>query len=197
MVPTVGWSDFARTHSAAGTGNSYTTLNEEQVVALVRANWDARKPGNGEVGLDRKVLVPVPAFGFFCPPRAKLVPGLPVRAEVFKRQEGEEPYVQTYVTPEDAAKFGALLETPAKVVEIVCYSAEALLENGGTRNTDCDWEIVTILCSLKNREPMTPLTMARNFLEKTGGTKSTYTAREFANAIWYWSQQGVRVKRPS
>lgn len=192
-APTIGWSEFARKNSAAGTGNSYSSLTEEQIVMLVKANWGERTPGAGEDNLNRKVLVPVPSFGFLCPPRAKLVPGLPIKAEVFVRQEGEDPYVQTYVTTEDAIKFGALIETPAKVVEIVCYSAEALLENGGTRSTHCDWEIITLLCGLR-REPMTPLTMARNFLEKTGGTKGIYTAREFANAIWYWSQQGVRVK---
>jgi len=193
MTLSIGWSEFARNNSTYGTGNSYSSLSEEQVVALVVANWNNRTLGTGESSLDRKVLVPVPSFGFFCPPRAKLVAGLPVKAEVFTRQEGEDPYVQTYVTTEDAAKFNALIETTAKVVEIVCYSAEALLENGGTRTTQCDWEIVTILCGLQ-REPMTPLCMSRNFLEKTGGTKGIYTAQEFAEAIWYWSQQGIRVK---
>ena len=40
---------------------------------------------------------------------------------------------------------------------------------------------------------MPPVTMARNMLEKEGGTKSVYTAEEFAEAIYYWSQR-IRIK---
>jgi hypothetical protein len=36
---------------------------------------------------------------------------------------------------------------------------------------------------------MNPLTMARNFLEKPGGTFCEYTAREFAEAVYYWSRR--------
>ena len=32
-----------------------------------------------------------------------------------------------------------------------------------------------------------PLTMARNMLEKPGGTYCAYSARDFAEAVWYWS----------
>jgi len=55
------------------------------------------------------------------------------------------------------------------------YHKDALLENGGERTTNCDWEVVAILASAIPNEPM-PLTMARNFLQKPGGTKSVYTA---------------------
>lgn len=192
-MPTIGWSEFARQHSCWQEGNSYTTLSESQVIALVQENWDKREPGDGETGIDRKVLVPVPLDEFFCAPRMPLVPGLPIKAEVFQRQEGEDLYVQIFVTWEDAIRFGFKPERAA-ACKIVCYSAEALLENGGERSTDCEWEIVTILATNGQKEPMTPLTMARNFLEKPGGTKGVYTAEEFAEAIWFWSNQGIRVK---
>lgn len=196
MKPTLGWSDFASKHSRPGTGNSYTVLDDEVVLSLVLENWDKAVPGTGETTIDRKILVPVPAAGFFCPPQAKLVMGMPVNAEIVQRQEGEDPYVQTYVTRPVAEAFGALIDVPAKSVDIVCYSAEALEENNGHRSTDCDWEIVTILCREgSEREPMLPLAMARNMLEKTGGTMGNYTAREFAEAIWHHAtQKGLRVK---
>lgn len=191
--PTIGWSDFALKHSAQGTGNSYTKLTPQQVIALCEQYWYMREPGGGETGLDRKILVSVAPQGFFLPPKVELVEGLPVRAEVVKRQAHEDPYIETFVTPEDAAKFG-FVETPAVNVKIVLYSAEALTENNETRSTDCDWEIVCILCDSGEQEPMAPLTMARNMLEKEGGTLSTYTAQEFAEAIYHNSNRGVRVR---
>lgn len=198
MALTLGWSSFARLNSRWQKGNSYTTLDEAEVVRLVQEHWGQRKPGAGETDCSRKVLVPVPPKGFYIAPVAKLVMGMPVQAEVVQRQEGEAPYVQHFVTPEDALNHGAMLETPAEFVDIVCYSAEALLENDGERSTDCEWEIVTILAMRGLRsEPMPPLTMARNFLEKPGGTKGVYTAQEFAEAIWHWSNKGIRVREKS
>lgn len=195
---TIGWSNFAKKHSRLGTGNSYTTLSDEQLVELVKKNWDKRKPGAGETTLDRKVLVPIEQTdppSFFCPPRIPLQVGMPVKAEVVTRQDGEDPYIQTYVTPEDAKQWG-FKETPAFTIDIVLYSAEALLENGGERSTSDEWEIVTILCSDGEQEPMMPLTMARNYLQLAGGTKSDYTAEEFARSIYFHSNKDLRVKEP-
>lgn len=192
---TLDWSMFAMLNCRKAKGNSYTTLLCNEVVDLVKENWDRRTPGAGETDCTRKVLVPVPPKDFFCPATAKLVKGMPVQAEVVQRQDGESPYIQNFVTPEDAKKFGAEIKVPAEFVNIVCYSAEALLENGGSRTTDCDWEIVTILAQRGYRgEPMTPLTMARNFLEMPGGTKGVYSAEEFANSIWYWANHGVLIR---
>jgi hypothetical protein len=197
-MPTIGWSNFALKHSKKEMGNSYTTLSNDEVIRLIQERWNNRKPGAGESDCTRKVLVPVPAAGFFCAPVAKLVLGMSVQAEVVQRQEGEEPYVQAFVTPQDAAKCGALVEVPAEFVDIVCYSAEALEENEGERSTDCEWELVTILAMRGYRsEPMMPLAMARNFLEKPGGTKGVYTAQEFAEAIWHWANKGIRVREPN
>lgn len=192
---TVDWSEFALKNNSRSSGNSYTELPLEDVVITVLDNWKHAKPGSGETGLDRKVLVPVPPRGFFCPPRARVVADLPLKAEVKFRQEGEDPYIETYAEEADARRLGVLEIIPAQRVEIVCYSAAALLENGGKRTTDAKWEIVCLLATTGEKEPMTPLTMARNFLEKTGGTKSVYTAQEFAESVYYWSsQRGVRVK---
>jgi hypothetical protein len=189
----IGWSDFALKHSARGTGNSYTSLEPNEVAEIVDACWNFKEPGDGETDCSRKVLVTIPAKGFFLPPKVKLADGLPVQAEVVKRQAHEDPYIETFVTPEDAAQFG-FVETPAVNVKVVLYSAEALTENNEERSTECDWEIVCILCDSGEQEPMAPLTMARNFLEKEGGTKSVYTAQEFAEAIYSNSNRGVRVR---
>ena len=192
----LGWSSFAREHCRPGTGHSYSQLSEACVVQLALKGWATRSPGDGERTLDRKVLVRVPPEGFYCPPRARMVEGMPLQAEIVTRQEGEDPYVEVFVSEKVAREHDALVLRPARTVDIVCYSAEALTENDGERSTDCDWEIVTILCTDEDEQgPMTPLTMARNYLEKPGGTRSVYTAREFAEAIWRHStQRGITVK---
>ncbi len=204
-TPSIGFNDYYTTHNLRDMGNSYTTLPPLSFLTLVQDNWGRRTPGTGEGDrLDRKVLVPITHCvrdgrpTFFCPPRVKLVVGMPVRAEVVVRQEGEDPYVETFITPEDAANYD-FIEVRARTVNVVCYSAEALLENDGQRTGTCDWEIVTLLCSEEGVERMSPLTMARNTLAKSGGTppSTPYTAQEWAEAVWESSiNRGVKVRRP-
>ena len=200
-IPTIGWSDFARKQHRPGAGNSFTTLPESNVLDIVRLGWQHRTPGHGEMDLSRKVVVPVEFsfLPFFSTPFVDLTPDLPVRARVAQRQQGEDYYIETYVDPSDCAAKGITLHPkPAKRADIVLYSAEALLENDGTRSTDCEWEIVCILASEhEGQEPMRPLTMARNQLAAPGGTKSNYTPEQFAEAIMYWSaHKGVRIMSP-
>lgn len=200
---TIGLSKFFSDHSKKSEGNSYTTLADAKLIEAVQRLWANRTPGAGEgTNLDRKVLVPITGdfqhdFGkpiFFCPPRVNLVVGMPVCAHVVARQQGEEPYVETFVTPDVAERYG-YVETPAKDVKVVLYHKDALLENGGNRTTDADWEIVTLLCSSGDEEPMAALTMARNMLEKAGGSKGEYTAQQFAESVWYWStKRGLKVR---
>ena len=194
----IGWSDFAVKRHVEGNGQSYFNISKEQIINLIEENWDKRIPGSGETNVDRKVLVPVSPEGFLCPPRMPLQKGMPIIAEVITRQEGEDPFVEYYITVEDAKKFG-FKGTPAKSCNIVCYSAEALQENGGERSTDCDWEIVAILATEDDVvEPMPPLTMARNYLEKSGGTKTDYSAQEFAESIYFHAtNKGIKVKNKS
>lgn len=192
----LGWSNFALTNSKLGTGNSYSTLSNEQVVELVLKNWDKAIPGNGELDLSRKILVPVPKENFFCQPYANLVKGMPIQAELFQRQDGEEPYIENYVKRSDAEAFNAVQDNRAESVFIVCYHYTALLENNGNRSCDTEWEIVTILCE-KEKEKLyiPPLTMARNFLQKTGGTFTDYSNVEFAESIWHYSiKTGIKIK---
>lgn len=192
---TIGWSDFAlerhNRKAAIEEGFSYSCLTDEQILNLVRDNLDKAIPGTGEKDLTRKILVPVPAKDedgpLFYTSIVLLKEAIPVSAMVTKRRPEEDPFIQNYITPKQAMSLG-LKSEPANFVKIVCYSAEALAENN-ERSGDCDWEIIAIVASPVENEPMPPLTMARNMLEKEGGTKSVYTADEFAEAIYYWSQR--------
>jgi len=187
-TPTIGWSKFAKDRHRKGTGYSYANLSDSQVVDLVKNDWKNRIPGTGEVNLDRKVVVPLSNVfaGDFMTSFAMLsnLHDECVFAHVVRRQPNEDPFVRNWAR--------SLLTTaiiPANYVNVVCYSANALLENDGERSTDCDWEIVALLASDVENEPMHPLAMARNMLEKPGGTKGEYTAEEFAEAVYYWSQR--------
>lgn len=85
----------------------------------------------------------------------------------------------------------------AKKVEIVLYSQATLAEDGdATPDVVADWEIISINAQPDLEEvPMTPLAMARNMLHKKGGTKAEYTAEQFAQAIWYWSQHANVMRK--
>tara|TARA_Y100000034_G_scaffold89034_1_gene106995 strand:+ start:52 stop:666 length:615 start_codon:yes stop_codon:yes gene_type:complete len=202
-TPTIGWSDFAAKRHKPGTGFSYSTLHQIAVADLTSLCWDKREPGAGETGLDRKVVVPVPPDSFVCTTaliteqmRNALVS--PLKAVVSCRQEGEDLFIG-----HELRRFWAWLQRievkpePCNYAKVVCYSHAALLENGGTRTIQPDgsvddWEIVCIIASPVENEPMPPLTMARNMLEKAGGTMGTYTSEEFAESVYYWSQR-IRI----
>ena len=187
-APTIGWSKFAQDRHRKGNGYSYSNLSDSQVVKLVKHDWKNRFPGAGEVDLNRKVVVPLSFAipGDFMTSLAMLsnLHLEPVHAQIIRRQPNEDQFIRNCVY---TGSFTRIIS--ANYVKVVCYSADALLENDGERSTDCDWEIVALLASDVENEPMNPLAMARNMLEKPGGTKGTYTAQEFAEAVYYWSQR--------
>jgi hypothetical protein len=197
--PRFGINEYYHKHNTPESGNSYFTLGSRALINRVIEDWSKRIPGAGEGDcLDRKVLVPILSngIGFRCPRRAKMVEGMPVQAKIEARQAGERPSVSTYVRYEDAVKHDALYQPEATDIKVVLYSREALLENGDHPTTNADWEIITLLCSDGKQEPMHPLTMARNQLEKDGGTYSEYSALEYAEAIWFHSiEKDLKVRR--
>ena len=176
----IGWSKFAANRHCEGGDYSFSCLSNEAVAQLVADNWENRIPGQGETDLSRKVVVPIKDVASFRCASVLIHEGTEVESKVVRRQEGEDLFIKSFTDQHSEE---------VRFVNIVCYSAEALSENGGERATDCDWEIVCVIASPVEKEPMTPLAMARNFLEKPGGTKSTYSAEEFAESIYYWSQR--------
>jgi len=76
-------------------------------------------------------------------------------------------------------------------VEIVLYHHSALPD------LDEGWGIVSLNAS-PNTEPvpMDPITMARNQLEKEGGTKVVYSSEEWAKAVWFWARHARVTPTP-
>jgi hypothetical protein len=173
----IEWTQFAlERHSKPGK-HTWFSGSTGQLVQVIHGNWSQRKPGFGRTSLDEVVVVPVPPA--LCHgTTATLRDGMQLTAEVTRRRPDEDPFVsiRASVAPD-----------PAAYAQAVLYSRALLLpEEPGFAG---DWGIVSLQASSIEDEPMHPLTMARNMLEKAGGTKATYTAQQFAEAIYYWSQK--------
>lgn len=149
----------------------------EALEGLAEINFDKAKPGYAP-GI---FLVPVPAERFFS--GVVTVTEGTTFVTVFKaRREGEQPFI-------DVMAKGP--KTQAVVANLVVYSKDAL--KGDASTIPADYEIVSINTQTSEvPEPMTPMAMARNFLELPGGSKAEYMAEEFARAIVFWSQHAMR-----
>lgn len=178
----IGWSKFARHRHQEGMGFSYFSGGSADLFLIIRENWDKRVIGDGAESIDDVCVVPIEHImdirKFICT-TVPVQKDMNLTARVTRRQPKEHYFVK--VESED---------NPAvtRFAKVVLYAAHELLKNGGERSCDCDWEIVCVIASPVEKEPMHPLAMARNMLAKPGGTPRQYTAQEFAESVWYWSQ---------
>jgi hypothetical protein len=107
---------------------------------------------------------------------------MPLSSELVTRRDGEDPYI-------DTCAVGAGQKQDAAKVVLIVYSHVALAADA---TTNADYELVSINAQLTTEEePLTPVTMSRNFLGRHGGTKSEYTAEEFARSIAYWQDKAM------
>jgi hypothetical protein len=182
-VPSLGWSKFALDRHEDPESPKRWRGSPEALLELVAAHWADRKPGRGRDDLSHVVVVVVPPTDFVGSTVA-VDETTPLVAQWHQRAEGEEPVIRVRAAGGEPE--------PARFAQVVLYSAETLLENGGTRSTEADWEVVAILAGAREDEPMDPVTMARNYLQRPGGTFAPYSARDFAEAIYYWARHAVR-----
>jgi hypothetical protein len=131
---------------------------------------------------DGVIIVDVPCDGFWSSV-ISMHDGDVTRSYVEARRDGEDPRVFTVVT--------GRWKQPAKTVGIVLYRAD-VLEEDNDRETDADWEIISINASPSDVEtPMHALTMARNERHLAGGTSGSYSKNEYIDAILFWSNHGM------
>ena len=176
-MTSIDWTRFALDRHQEGSGHTWYEGNRGELVQSVHAAWERRKPGYGRTTLDEVVVVPM-APQRFHGVTATLRDGMPLAASVTRRRPDEDPYVRvTSSVDPDPVRFAA----------VVLYCRALLLPE--EPEFTADWGIVSIMATAIADEPMHPLTMARNMLEKPGGTKATYTAQQFAEAVYYWSQR--------
>lgn len=155
---------------------------DHALLELINDNFNKGKQGYREGVL----LVPVPPRGFhtsIIPVTKNNVEAVESRFE--ERQKGEDPYLKHV--------FIGRAKSPAKSVEIVLYRHDVLAEDN-SNTTDAEWEVVSINANpTEESVPMHPVTMARNFLHKEGGTKGEFSAEDFAKAIDFWASHAQRV----
>jgi len=177
----LGWSDFAAGRHVPGGKHTWFDGTHAELLDRVRAGWAKRKPGAGRSDLTQVVIVPVDPAGFVSS-TVQVDETTTLHAVFDRRQSHEDGFVRvTAAGPREEVTFAS----------VVLYSAATLEENDGTRSGDFDWEVVCLIAGPEETEPMDPLAMARNMLEKPGGTYAEYTAREFAESIWYWAARAA------
>lgn len=177
----IGISEFVKRQTPQSKYNHFEG-DWETLIKLVESQWEKRQASPHNRGV---MLVPVPdyeLYRFF----SSIVPvteGSRLRAEFSPRVSGEAPFIQVEVTGGQ--------KVPAKHAEIILYSHETLAKDGDAPPTrEADYYVVSINAyATEETEPMSPMTMARNFLGLKGGTRPEvpYSAEAFARAILYWS----------
>lgn len=181
--PTIGVTDFVRRQTPESK-YSHFEGGWEELVEIVRANWHRREvsPHNSEV---RLVPIPQDLVHRFYTAIVEVTPDTHLRALFEPRVPGEDPFIQVEAVGYPKA--------PARKAEIILYSHEVLDKDGDAPPTrEADFYIVSVnTYATDEPEPMSPMTMARNFLHLKGGTQPEvpYTAEEFARSIVYWSRR--------
>jgi hypothetical protein len=179
MTPSFSINAFCKGNHTESKGSHYSG-SEESLLALVRAGWEGKKAGF----TDGVWEVTVPAEGFFsgvvdlkANPKAVLLPSFA------PRRDGEDPVL--------SVRGEAALKAPAGQVRIIVYSHDVLAADGDN-STEADFEVITILAEPAGEPaPMPPITMARNLLGLSGGTKGEFSPEDFAKSIMYWAQNVV------
>jgi hypothetical protein len=172
-------NSFARRQTPES-GFSHFGGGEDQLLAIVKDNFDNAKPGYR----DGVVLVPVPPEGFFSGVTA-LTAGQKMVGTFEGRRAGEEPRKQL------RAAEGAKL--PAAAVDIVLYRHDVL---GDDASTEATWEVVSINARpTVEEEPIHPETLLHNHFGSDGGTETGMTDAELVaqlrESFLYWKDKAM------
>ena len=117
----------------------------------------------------------------FFSPLIKINDSTPLIAHVVKRRSGEEPYIQIRATKGSPAI--------AFHVDFILYRHVVLSETN-EHSSDANWDLISINALPKgfNSMPMGPVTMMRNQLELPGGTRASYSSKEWAVSVSFWQK---------
>ena len=86
----------------------------------------------------------------------------------------------------------------AKYTMAVLYHRDVLAEDNDC-TTECDWEVVALLCQVDDDEPITPATLMSNHFKADGGTATLMTPETFEaelrKAYNYWKNRAIGITR--
>ena len=180
----VAVNDFVR-RQTKGSGKSYANNLSFEEIAIHAQNQVAK--GNYQLGYrDGVVLVQVRKtiiHHFICP-FVRVTEKTKLNATMVRRRPEEEPYIQ----------IRALNGTPLKtsLVDLILYRHDVLAETN-EQTTDADWELISFHAIPEGIEdmPMGHVTMMRNQLQLTGGTKAYYKSEQWAESVKFWQEYAV------
>ena len=123
----------------------------------------------------------------FISPMVKIDESTKLEAIVTRRRKNEDHYIQ----------IKAIDVTPLKTeqVELILYRHDVLAENN-EQSTSANWELIAFhaIPSGIDEMPMKPVTMMRNQLELSGGTKAHYSSDEWAQSVNFWQKYAVLIE---
>ena len=126
---------------------------------------------------------------FICP-FVKIDETTSLKAEMVRRRPEEKPYIQ----------LRALSGTPLKTgsVDLILYRHDVLVETNEQSN-DTDWELISFHAIPEDihNMPMGPVTMMRNQLQLTGGTKAYYKSEDWAESVNFWQRYAILDRKLS
>ena len=176
LTGTFGLTEFVK-RQTKDSKYSYFDGSEEDLLALAKNAEKFVFDGEGVLK-----IYPEDPTGFF----TSVVPVAPYdgqnySARVESRREGEEPVITMYASGKGKAQ--------AKLVELIFFPISKLHGEADASKGGEDWQLVSINASPTTEPtPVHPTTMARNQLNKEGGTPREYTPQEWAESVWFWSQ---------
>ena len=182
-MKTVGINDFVR-RQVKGTGKTYSSLSFKEIADYAQEELNNK---NFEPGYRDGVVIvkvrPEMVKKFYCP-FTKIVSNTKLKAVVTKRQPVEENYIQLRALNGEPLDVGS--------AQIILYRSDVLAETND-QCTDKDWELIAFHAIPKfiDTMPMGPVTMMRNQLELSGGTKAHYSSEEWAESVNFWQKYVV------
>jgi hypothetical protein len=130
------------------------------------------------------VQVATKLISHFTCPFVRITETTKLKAAIVKRRQEEELYIQ----------MRALHGTPLKTgsVDLILYRHDVLLETN-EESTDADFELISFHAIPEGIDdmPMGPVTMMRNQLQLTGGTKAYYESEKWAESVKFWQKYAV------
>jgi len=183
MPYTVAASEFVR-RQVIGSGKTYSKMSFEEIADF--ANKQLVNNNYKKGYRDGVVLIPVSdhlLLNFICP-LVKIDENTILQSKITRRRPDESPYIQI------RALNGNPLRT--KAVDLILYRNDVLAESN-EQETDADWELISFHAIPEGVKfmPMGPVTMMRNQLQLTGGTKGAYSRDDWAKSVQFWQQYAV------
>ncbi|MBC8257202.1 MAG: DUF3228 family protein [Candidatus Marinimicrobia bacterium] len=184
IIQKVSVNDFVRRQTPES-GKTFTNgISFEKIAQHAQSQLGS---GNFKMGYrDGVILVPVDNLlihHFICP-FVRITTETKLNAVVVKRRPEETPYIQ----------IRALNGTPLKTgsVDLILYRHDVLAETN-EQTSDADWELISFHAIPEGVEnmPMGPVTMMRNQLQLSGGTKAHYESKEWAKSVKFWQEYAM------